>query len=135
MPPLPQTLSQGGYSTAQQASRAWMLRMTEWLTHPLAGAPSGILRGNKYAVGGLRLGAQAAHILVVDRRSRLVVEEKLGVVLSLAMRNMYQSRMGRVLMREGFFARLKSMSETKGRYMDSPESVKVGGWEREGKGG
>ncbi|KAL6768769.1 PSD1 [Auxenochlorella protothecoides x Auxenochlorella symbiontica] len=123
-PTTPSATLKGGYSTAQQASRAWMLRMTEWLTHPLAGAPSGILRGNKYAVGGLRLGAQAAHILVVDRRSRLVVEEKLGVVLSLAMRNMYQSRMGRVLMREGFFARLKSMSETKGRYMDSPESVK-----------
>lgn len=47
------------------------------------------------------------------------------MVLSLAIRNMYQSRVGKLLMREGFFSRLKSMSVAKGKYMDSPESVKV----------
>lgn len=102
-----------------------MLRMTEWLSQPLAGTPSALVRGNKYSVGGLRRGSAAAHVLVVDRGTRMVIEEKLAAVLSLAMRNMYQSRVGRVLMREGFFSRLRSMTENKGRYMDSPESVKV----------
>lgn len=105
-----------------------MLRMTEWLSQPLAGTPSALVRGNRYAVGGLRRGSAAAHVLVVDRASRVVVEEKLATVLTLAMRNMYQSRVGRVLMREGFFSHLKTMTEHKGRYMDSPESAKVGWW-------
>ncbi len=46
-------------------------------------------------------------------------------VLVLAMRNMYQSKMGRLMFRSGLYAKLKTMSESKGKYMDSPASVKV----------
>lgn len=122
-------MMQGGYHTAQQASRAWMLRMTEWLAHPLAGAPSGIIKGNHYEVGGLRRGTTAAHVLVIDRRS-VWLWRKLGVVLSLAMRNMYQSRMGHMLMKEGFFSRLKSMSENLNRTwtFESVSKVRCGTW-------
>lgn len=44
-----------------------MLRMSEWVTQPLAGSPAALFRGNRYKAGGLRKGAAAAHILVFDR--------------------------------------------------------------------
>ena len=62
-PPPPQ----GGYTTPAQVSRSWLLSVTEWVTQPLAGAPKALWRGNKYSAGGLRTGATAAHILVMDR--------------------------------------------------------------------
>ena len=58
---------QGGYVTPDQASRSWLLSMTEWATQPLAGATSALWYGNRYQAGGLRRGAAAAHILVYDR--------------------------------------------------------------------
>ncbi|GAB4820295.1 hypothetical protein N2152v2_007341 [Parachlorella kessleri] len=114
----------GGFSTEAQASRAWMLRMSEWVTQPLAGTPSALFRGNQYKAGGLRTGASAAHILVYNRVAKRVEEEKIDPVLVLAMRNMYQSQMGRLMFRSGVYNKLKGLSESKGRYMDSPESVK-----------
>ncbi len=60
-------LAQGGFATQAQASRAWMLRMSEWVTQPLAGTPSALFKGNQYKAGGLRTGASAAHILVYNR--------------------------------------------------------------------
>lgn len=41
--------------------------MSEWVTQPLAGAPTALFRGNRYRAGGLRTGASAAHILVFNR--------------------------------------------------------------------
>jgi hypothetical protein len=54
-----------------------------------------------------------------------VEEEAIDPVLVLAMRNMYQSKMGRLMFKSGLYAKLKGLSESKGKYMDSPESVKV----------
>lgn len=113
----------GGYASAAHASRGWSSKAGEWLSQPLAGAPQALLLGNRNAAGGLRRGAAAAHILVYDRRSKVIVEERVPAIFSLAMRNMYQSTLGALLMREGYFSRLTRMSESKGRYMDSPESV------------
>jgi len=109
----------GGYTTESEASRAWMLRTSEWVTHPIAQK-----RGNLYRAGGLRTGAAASYIIVYDRAAKRLVEEKLSPVLVLAMKQLYQSRMGRVMMGEGMYARLKSLSESQGKYMDSPDSLK-----------
>ena len=61
----------------------------------------------------------------LSRVAKRVEEEKIDPVLVLAMRNMYQSQMGRLMFRSGVYNKLKALSESKGRYMDSPESVKV----------
>ena len=58
--PRPAPVLQGGFVTSSQASRAWMLSLSEWVTRPLAGKA-------RYQAGGLRTGAAARHILVFDR--------------------------------------------------------------------
>ena len=58
--PHPVPALQGGFITSSQASRAWMLSLSEWVTRPLAGKA-------RYQAGGLRTGAAARHILVYDR--------------------------------------------------------------------
>ncbi len=42
---------QGGFSTAEQATQSWMLKLSEWATQPLAGS-----WGHKYQAGGLNIG-------------------------------------------------------------------------------
>ena len=44
-------LAQGGFSTAEQATQSWMLKLSEWATQPLAGS-----WGHKYQAGGLNIG-------------------------------------------------------------------------------
>eukprot|EP00887_Chlorella_sp_A99_P007334 scaffold2.g7334.t1 len=114
----------GGYTTPEQASRSWLLNLTEWATQPLGGAPGAIFRGNRYVAGGLRRGAAAAHILVFDRASKRMVEEALSPSLALAMRAIYQSSAGRLLLREGALKQMRKMTEKYGQYADSPESAK-----------
>jgi phosphatidylserine decarboxylase len=117
-----------GYLTEKQASSSWMLRiMNEWVSHPLAVTEAAKKRSRKksYAAGGLRTGARASHILVYDRSDRRVVEESISPVLNMAMRNMYQSKVGQALMQHGGLSkRLLQMSVKEGTYRDSPESAK-----------
>ena len=49
---------QGGFSTAEQATQSWMLKLSEWATQPLAGS-----WGHKYQAGGLNIGAAASALL------------------------------------------------------------------------
>lgn len=115
---------QGGYTTAEQATRSWMLKLSEWATHPIGGSISQLYSGNKYEAGGLNVGTRASHILVWDREKGIVVEEIISPHLVLAMRNLYQSPFGRGMMATGAPQKaLKELSESKGQYMDSPESV------------
>lgn len=116
-----------GYLTESQAAQSWMLRLSEWASHPLAVTPAAKkkVRRRSYQVGGLRVGSAAAHILIYDRANKLIVEEALSPVLSLAMRNMYQSKVGRALMRrKGLAKRLLTFTVKEGKYRDSPESAK-----------
>ena len=116
-----------GYMTESQAAQSWMLRLSEWASHPLAVTPSAKkkVQSKSYQVGGLRVGSAAAHILVYDRAYRRIIEEALSPVLNLAMRNMYQSKVGRALMRRsGMSKRLLSFTVKEGKYRDSPESAK-----------
>lgn len=47
---------QGGFSTAEQATQSWMLKLSEWATQPLAGS-----WGHKYQAGGLNVGQPPSH--------------------------------------------------------------------------
>jgi len=115
----------GGYQTAEEANRTWMLKLSEWAAHPLGGTVSHIWQGNKYEAGGLNVGTGAAHILIWDREKGLVLEERISATLLLAMRNLYQSPFGRGMLATGApQIALREMSESKGKYMQSPESVK-----------
>ncbi len=126
----------GGFSTAAQAARSWQLSLSEWASLPLGrrrassasnggqSDSSARRRSGRYRAGGLRVGAAASHVLVYDRARKMVVEERIAPVLMLAMRKLYQSRAGRLALRQGLASRLTAMSAREGRYRDSAESAK-----------
>ena len=70
-------------------------------------------------------GAKSAHILVYDRREQRVVEETISPYMVLAMRNMYQTPVGRLMMGSGAHRALLDLTRREGRYMNSPASIKV----------
>ena len=51
--------TQGGFSTAEQATQSWMLKLSEWATQPLAGS-----WGHKYQAGGLNIGEYMSDTLL-----------------------------------------------------------------------
>ncbi|KAA6427890.1 MAG: phosphatidylserine decarboxylase proenzyme 3-like, partial [Trebouxia sp. A1-2] len=110
---------QGGFSTAEQATQSWMLKLSEWATQPLAGS-----WGHKYQAGGLNIGAKSAHILVYDRYEQRVIEETISPYMVLAMRNMYQTPVGRLMIGSGAHKALLDLTQREGRYMNSPASIK-----------
>lgn len=110
---------QGGFSTAEQATQSWMLKLSEWATQPLAGS-----WGHKYQAGGLNIGAKSAHILVYDRHEQRVIEETISPYMVLAMRNMYQTPVGRLMIGSGAHKALLDLTQREGRYMNSPASTK-----------
>lgn len=112
-----------GYQTEAQAARSWALRLSEWASHPLYVNPAA-RRKRFYKSGGLRVGDAASHILVFNRAEKRVEEEAISPLLSLAMRTLYQSTVGRGLMRQGLTRKLASLSVKEGKYRDSPESAK-----------
>lgn len=115
-------MDQGSGDTLQDTSggqsELWMLKMSEWAPQSLGGTMAASGLESKGGEGNF------SHIIVYDRGSRRLVEEKISATLVLAMRNMYQSKMGFLAMRAGTFGSLGVMSKEQGRHMDSPESVK-----------
>lgn len=108
-----------GNEDPTKAGEAWMLKMSEWAPQSLGGDMSaGEVLDPKGEEGNF------SRIIVYDRASHRLVEEQISPTLVLAMRNMYQSRMGAVMMRTGAYSTLTLMSQEEGRHMDSPESVK-----------
>ncbi|KAK9807507.1 hypothetical protein WJX72_001112 [[Myrmecia] bisecta] len=114
-------LLQGGFTTADHGSRAWMLKLSEWATQPLVAA---LPKKGKQEAGGLRVGRNADHILVYDRASKRIVEERIAPYLIMAMRNMYQSPVGVAMMRAGAYRALQDVTDREGKHMNSPASVK-----------
>ena len=55
---------QGGFSTAEQATQSWMLKLSEWATQPLAGS-----WGHKYQAGGLNIGECRFDTLLIPKTS------------------------------------------------------------------
>ncbi|WOL01555.1 phosphatidylserine decarboxylase proenzyme 2 isoform X2 [Canna indica] len=101
----------GGFLTDKQASYGWMFTLSEWA------------HVSSYDIG-LRSGSTASHILVIDRRTKGLVEEIIDGKIVLSMRAIYQSKVGFALIDAGVKELLQSISEKQGKKMDSVESAK-----------
>ncbi|CAN8301580.1 unnamed protein product [Cochlearia groenlandica] len=100
----------GGFLTDRQASYGWMFKLSEW-THL-----------SNYDVG-LNTGSSASHIVVIDRKTKRLVEELIDSKIVLSMRAIYQSRIGLRLMDQGAKEILQRLSEKQGKKMSSVESA------------
>lgn len=100
-------LVMGDFVTPSQASRKWYTKII-----------------TKVGYGGYRLGANSANILVQDRRTGQIQEERMSVYVRLGIRLLYKgmksSRMESYRIRK----LLKSMSIKQGVKYDSPNSAK-----------
>ncbi|KAJ7198252.1 phosphatidylserine decarboxylase-domain-containing protein [Mycena pura] len=95
----------GNFVTASQAQRKWYTKII-----------------GKISSGDYRLGANSANIIVQNRTTGQLEEEKMQVYVRLGIRLLYKGMNSRM---EGGRARrlLKSMSIKQGRKYDSPESA------------
>ncbi|KAL0734968.1 hypothetical protein Bca4012_011178 [Brassica carinata] len=100
----------GGFLTDRQASYGWMFKLSEW-THL-----------SSYDVG-LNTGSNASHIVVIDRKSKRLVEELIDSKIVLSMRAIYQSKIGLRLMDQGAKEILQKLSEKQGKKMNTVESA------------
>ncbi|CAM8899159.1 unnamed protein product [Rhodiola kirilowii] len=100
----------GGFLTDKQAAYGWMFKLSEWAHF------------SSYEYG-LNCGSNASHILVFDRKSKRIVEELIDKKIMLAMRAIYQSKVGLGMLDKGAKEVLQSLSEKQGRQMSTPESV------------
>lgn len=94
------------YVTASQAQRKWISKIA-----------------SKISTGSYKLGANSANILVQDRMSGKVQEEKMQIYVRIGIRMLYKGARSKM---EGSRARrlLKSMSIKQGRKYDDPESIR-----------
>jgi len=112
-----------GYVTDLEASRAWVMKLSEWASHPVRTVRGA--RGASKRLGGLRSGALAQHILVFDRSKKMIIEEIVSPVILMAMRTLYQSKVGRSFLENpNFLKKLTSLSLSEGAYRDSEDSKK-----------
>ncbi|KAH8112668.1 phosphatidylserine decarboxylase-domain-containing protein [Phellopilus nigrolimitatus] len=95
----------GNFVTASQAQRKWYTKVI-----------------SKVSSGNYKLGANSANIIVQNRMTGQLEEEKMQVYVRLGIRLLYKGAKGRM---EGARARrlLKSLSIKQGIKYDSPESV------------
>lgn len=105
-----QTMS-GGFLTEKQASYGWMFKLSEWA------------HVSSYDIG-LKEGSNSSHILVFDRRTMRLEEELIDSKIVLAMRAIYQSRLGLTLIDKGTKELLLNLSNKQGVHMSSRESSK-----------
>jgi phosphatidylserine decarboxylase len=96
----------GNFVTASQAQRKWYTKVI-----------------SKVSNGNYRIGANSANIIVQNRMTGQLQEEKMQVYVRLGIRLLYKGARGRM---EGARARhlLKSLSIKQGAKYDSPESVR-----------
>ncbi|KAI4375553.1 hypothetical protein MLD38_013409 [Melastoma candidum] len=100
----------GGFLTDKQASYGWMFKLCEWAHF------------SSYEVG-LHFGSSASNIVVIDRRTKRLVEELIDGKIILSLRALYQSKLGLGIIDAGAREILQSLSEKQGKKMNSPESV------------
>ena len=94
------------YVTASQAQRKWISKIA-----------------NKIGTGSYKLGANSANILVQDRLSGRLQEEKMQMYVRIGIRMLYKGARSKM---EGTRARrlLKSMSIKQGKKYDDPDSAR-----------
>ncbi|PKS07518.1 hypothetical protein jhhlp_006122 [Lomentospora prolificans] len=98
-------LTMGGFVTASQAQRKWYSKVI-----------------TKISYGGYKLGANSANILVQDRITGQINEEKMSVYVRLGIRLLYKGLKSNNMEKKQIRKLLKSMSIKQGRKYDDPGS-------------
>ncbi|KAL1964177.1 hypothetical protein VTN77DRAFT_7265 [Rasamsonia byssochlamydoides] len=99
-------LVMGGFVTSSQAQRKWYTKVI-----------------TKISYGGYRLGANSANILVQDRITGQINEERMSVYVRLGIRLLYKGLKSREMEKKRIRKMLKSLSIKQGRKYDDPASA------------
>ncbi|KAK3946007.1 phosphatidylserine decarboxylase-domain-containing protein [Diplogelasinospora grovesii] len=98
-------LMMGGFVTSSQAQRKWYSKVI-----------------TKISYGGYKLGANSANILVQDRLTGQINEEKMSVYVRLGIRLLYKGLKSNNMETKRIRKMLKSMSIKQGKKYDDPSS-------------
>ena len=99
-------LVMGGFVTASQAQRKWYSKVI-----------------NKVGYGGYKLGANSANILVQDRLTGQINEERMSVYVRLGIRLLYKAMGSREMEKKRIKKMLRSLSIKQGKKYDDPASA------------
>ncbi|PNY27927.1 Phosphatidylserine decarboxylase proenzyme 2 [Tolypocladium capitatum] len=99
------TVLMGGFVTASQAQRKWYSKVI-----------------TKISYGGYKLGANSANILVQDRMTGQINEEKMSVYVRLGIRLLYKGLKSRDMENKRIRKMLKNLSIKQGRKFDDAAS-------------
>ncbi|KAI5860767.1 phosphatidylserine decarboxylase-domain-containing protein [Durotheca rogersii] len=99
------SLMMGGFVTASQAQRKWYSKVV-----------------TKISYGGYKLGANSANILVQDRLTGQINEEKMSVYVRLGIRLLYKGLKSKDMENKRIRKLLKSLSIKQGKKYDDPAS-------------
>ncbi|KAJ5106038.1 Phosphatidylserine decarboxylase-related protein [Penicillium alfredii] len=99
-------LVMGGFVTSSQAQRKWYSKVI-----------------TKISYGGYRLGANSANILVQDRITGQINEERMSVYVRLGIRLLYKGLKSRDMEKKRIRRVLRSLSIKQGRKYDDPASA------------
>ncbi|KAI6092018.1 phosphatidylserine decarboxylase-domain-containing protein [Hypoxylon rubiginosum] len=99
------SLMMGGFVTASQAQRKWYSKVI-----------------TKISYGGYKLGANSANILVQDRLTGQINEEKMSVYVRLGIRLLYKGLKSKDMENKRIRKLLKSLSIKQGKKYDDPAS-------------
>jgi phosphatidylserine decarboxylase len=99
-------LVMGGFVTQSQAQRKWYSKII-----------------NKVSYGGYKLGANSANILVQDRLTGQINEERMSVYVRLGIRLLYKALGSREMEKRRIRKMLRSLSIKQGKKYDDPASV------------
>lgn len=99
-------LVMGGFVTASQAQRKWYTKVI-----------------NKISYGGYKLGANSANILVQDRITGQINEERMSVYVRLGIRLLYKGLKSKEMEKKRIRKMLKSLSIKQGKKYDDPASA------------
>jgi len=100
------TLVMGGFVTQSQAQRKWYSKVI-----------------NKVSYGGYKLGANSANILVQDRLTGQINEERMSVYVRLGIRLLYKALGSREMEKKRIKKMLRSLSFKQGKKYEDPASV------------
>ena len=99
-------LVMGGFVTASQAQRKWYSKVI-----------------TKISYGGYKLGANSANILVQDRLTGQINEERMSVYVRLGIRLLYKALGSREMEKKRIKKMLKNLSVKQGKKYDDPASA------------
>ncbi|KAF8545511.1 phosphatidylserine decarboxylase-domain-containing protein [Trichophaea hybrida] len=100
-------LMMGGFVTSSQAQRKWYSKVI-----------------SKISYGGYKLGANSANILVQDRITGLIQEERMSVYVRLGIRLLYKGLGGSSMEKKRIRKLLHSLSMKQGKKFDNPASAR-----------